>query len=390
MKRLTVGILLLMCVFLSGFFFHRGNQNREYDVSGMQPCIILNFLGFRYDSDNRAALERLLSLYSERHPDKFVSYEGIPPAEYGRVLSQRLKMKSADDVFMVPPILARRYAAEGRLAPLKGIPALKAYRPEVLEQMKLEGDIRYATTSLGAFGLFCNLDMLEKEGLSVPRNMAEFGAICGYFLRKEVTPVAFAGREPLKALVVAGLFEPSVSGDADSFFVSLETVPGRLEIALMESLDRLAALRERGWLRPGDVRGGDDGEPPLSFTRGETPFMLGGSWHAGSPGSKASLIQICGLSSARERRPRRSRAWTGYSSCRQCGKRISGTGGTTGGNSDKPRKYRDFHLGAGPPQPFARWISGGQGAAPPLGGTGERKGSVPFGYPSAVSGVGMP
>ena len=78
MKRLTVGILLLMCVFLSGFFFHRGNQNREYDVSGMQPCIILNFLGFRYDSDNRAALERLLSLYSERHPDKFVSYEGIP------------------------------------------------------------------------------------------------------------------------------------------------------------------------------------------------------------------------------------------------------------------------------------------------------------------------
>lgn len=280
MKRLTVGILLLMCVFLSGFFFHRGNQNREYDVSGMQPCIILNFLGFRYDSDNRAALERLLSLYSERHPDKFVSYEGIPPAEYGRVLSQRLKMKSADDVFMVPPILARRYAAEGRLAPLKGIPALKAYRPEVLEQMKLEGDIRYATTSLGAFGLFCNLDMLEKEGLSVPRNMAEFGAICGYFLRKEVTPVAFAGREPLKALVVAGLFEPSVSGDADSFFVSLETVPGRLEIALMESLDRLAALRERGWLRPGDVRGGDDGEPPLSFTRGETPFMLGGSWHA--------------------------------------------------------------------------------------------------------------
>lgn len=43
-------------------------------------------------------------------------------------------MKSADDVFMVPPILARRYAAEGRLAPLKGIPALKAYRPEVLNR----------------------------------------------------------------------------------------------------------------------------------------------------------------------------------------------------------------------------------------------------------------
>lgn len=43
MKRLTVGILLLMCVFLSGFFFHRGNQNREYDVSGMQPASFLIF-----------------------------------------------------------------------------------------------------------------------------------------------------------------------------------------------------------------------------------------------------------------------------------------------------------------------------------------------------------
>ncbi len=280
MKKLAAGVLFLVCAFSSGFFFHRGNQNVEYDISELQPRIILNFLSFQYDADSKSTLEQLLSRYSEWHPDQLVSYEGIPLAEYGAVLGQRLKMKSADDVFMVSPVLARRYAAEGLLAPLTELPTLKAYRPEVLEQMSMAGDIWYATTSIGAFGLFCNLDMLEREGLSVPRNMQEFSACCGYFLRKGVTPVVSAGRESLKALVIAGLFEPAVFGDADSFFTALETVPGRLETGLAESFDRLVMLRDRGWLQPGDAERWQGAEPPESFTRGENPFMLGGSWHA--------------------------------------------------------------------------------------------------------------
>ena len=63
---------------------------------------------------------------------------------------------------MLPPDCLRSYQRRGRLADLSGLPALTAYRPEVLGQMQMGGRPYIATTSLGARGLFV------KSGASWP------------------------------------------------------------------------------------------------------------------------------------------------------------------------------------------------------------------------------
>lgn len=280
MKRLLAGILLPICMFLSGFFFHRGNQNTELDVRELRPQLILTFLGVRHSIDNRFMLGQVLGRYAQRHPEQFISYESISPAEYGRVLGKRLKVDCADDIFVVSPPMARYFEAEDRLASLTYIPSLSGYRRDVLEQMRMDGEVRYIPIGLGAFGLFCNLDLLEREKVGIPGNVQELLAACEHFMSRGVTPLASYGRAPLKALIIGHLFEPAILGNADRFFTELKTVPGKMEISLEESLEFLTLLRDRGYL---NISGGEvrySKELPESFVRGEIPFMLAGSWHA--------------------------------------------------------------------------------------------------------------
>ena len=88
--------------------------------------------------------------------------------------------------------------------------------------MRKGDSIPYVTTSLGAFGLFCNLNMLERNRLKVPQTLEEFLAACAAFHRIGITPLAVT-RECLRALLIARAYEPAVFGDANAFFHSLNT-----------------------------------------------------------------------------------------------------------------------------------------------------------------------
>ena len=54
--------------------------------------------------------------------------------------------------------------------------------------MRKGDSIPYVTTSLGAFGLFCNLNMLERNRLKVPQTLEEFLAACAAFHRIGIAP----------------------------------------------------------------------------------------------------------------------------------------------------------------------------------------------------------
>ena len=109
MRKVCALLILCQCFFLSGFFFPKGNQNTEYDSAALHPQILLTVLGFQYTSENKSGVERVLNLYAEAHPDVLISYEGIPLSSYFQILNQRIKVGSADDVFMVSPERARGY-----------------------------------------------------------------------------------------------------------------------------------------------------------------------------------------------------------------------------------------------------------------------------------------
>ena len=158
MRKLFFGFILSQCFLLSGFYFQRGNQNVEYDNPSLYPQVLLTFLGVQYPSENKAVTEHILNNYSKSHPNILVSYEWVPLRTYPCILKKRICSNSLDDVFMLS-LDSRYQVPEGVLADLSSLPTLAAYRQQVLAQMRKGDTIPYVTTSLGAFGLFCNLNI---------------------------------------------------------------------------------------------------------------------------------------------------------------------------------------------------------------------------------------
>lgn len=109
-RRLALVLLIaLNTFFLSGFLFHVGNRNMEYD-DALPRKTLITFLGIQYDAENQSCIEQILNGYSAAHNDMLVSYEGIALNAYSRLLNQRLKKDDrADDVFMLPPDCLRSY-----------------------------------------------------------------------------------------------------------------------------------------------------------------------------------------------------------------------------------------------------------------------------------------
>ena len=275
-KRTVVGIFLL-CFLLTGFYFQRGNQNKEYDNGVLKPQTLLTFLGFQYANGNEWSIEHILSLYTKQHPDVLVSYESIPLSNYFQVLGQRIKMNSMDDIFMVSPYYARQYVAKGRLMDLGNLPILKDFRPEVLEQMHIDGIVPYITNSVGAFGLYCNLRMLNRRNIAVPQNMGMFITACESLRQEGITPLAAGSTESLKAVVIARSFGDALYGDAEKLFAGLVENPEHLERVLSDGLTFLALLRDRGYINVTNFSNAR-GAVYSPFKRGESPFMIGGTW----------------------------------------------------------------------------------------------------------------
>lgn len=231
-RRLALVLFIaLNAFFLSGFLFHVGNRNMEYH-DALPRKTLITFLGIQYDAENQSCIEQILNGYSAAHNDMLVSYEGIALNVYSRLLNQRLKKDDrTDDVFILPPDCLRPYQRRGRLADQSGLPALTAYRPEVLGQMQVGGRPYIATSSLGARGLFVNLDLPARHGVSTPRNGKAFLAACETFRAKGIIPIS-ADREALKTVLTAVSLTPSdgpIRENAAAFLAALNASPDRLE-----------------------------------------------------------------------------------------------------------------------------------------------------------------
>ena len=70
----------------------------------------------------------------------------------------------------------------GNFVDLSGMPELGEYSDMALSQIREEdGSVFALPTSVSAFGLYCNLDLLKKHHVAIPRNRAEFLEACAVF-----------------------------------------------------------------------------------------------------------------------------------------------------------------------------------------------------------------
>ena len=265
--------LLAGCSSGEHIVFERGPQ-------AAQESIDLTFFGFKYEALNVMAIEDALHGYMDEYPGVSISYDGIKSPEYFEALGKRLATGNGDDVFMVDHERALELGEAGALADLSDLSTLDAFSDLAKSQMTAHGVIDYLPTSISAFGLYCNMDLLRAHGQKVPENLAELESVCDYFAAQGVVPIVANNDISLKTVVIARSLLPLYqSGDAAAQLERFNTGKADLALALQPGFQLVETMLERGWVDPATaLNTAKTRDDLVQFAKGEQPFMLTGAW----------------------------------------------------------------------------------------------------------------
>lgn len=280
-KARRIRAVILALILLSGGC---GVQNAvvNYSISNEQITTV-TFFGNKYEPENVTVIEEIISDFMDLNPQIRVSYESLKGSEYYDALAKRMAAGKGDDVFMVNHDISLELQAKGQLADLSGLDGISNYSDPMKSQMEESGQIYWVPTTVSAFGLYCNLDLLKKHGQTVPHNLEEWRTVCGYFAEQGITPVIANNDISLKTLAIGRSFYSVYQENRQrEVFSRLNRGEETLSQYLEYGFSLVIEFIEKGYVDAGKALNTQKTSDDLEeFAKGEAPFMLTGAWAAG-------------------------------------------------------------------------------------------------------------
>lgn len=186
------------------------------------------------------------------NPDVQVTYESLKGNDYFEALSKRMASGRGDDVMMVNHDAVLLLSEAGQLADLSGLESIDRFSDSVLGQMRGEdGAIYWVPTTVSAFGLYCNLDLLKAQQLEVPRTLAEWLDACERFRRAGILPLIINDDISLKTLAIGlGFWDVYAAGRQAETFGRINSGEERLSSYLRPASPlRRSSLKRDTWTR---------------------------------------------------------------------------------------------------------------------------------------------
>lgn len=292
-KRACV-VILAFSVILAGC---SGNgtvvnyKNQDENVTSIK------FFGNKYEAENVTVIEEIISAFMEENPGVRVSYESLKGEAYYEALEKRMALHKGSDVFMVNHDMVLKLTKTGQLADLSGLETISKYTDSMLNQMNTDGKIYWLPTSVSAFGLYCNKDLLKKYHKEIPENLSEFEDLCNYFKNKGITPIIANNDISLKTLAIgAGFYSIYQENKQDEVFRQLNNETKKMSDFLYPGFTLAKEFIDKGFI---DAKKALDtkktSDDLAEFVKGEAPFMLTGAWAVNrvkgmNPGFKFTVI----------------------------------------------------------------------------------------------------
>ncbi len=281
MRKKVFAILLAGSICMLSLAGCSGKVNKVQVVEkGTQETVTLTFFGNKADESNVHVIEQIMSEFMTEHPDIVITYESIKGADYYETLMKRMETGNGDDIFMVDHDSTITLHKEGKLADLTGLSTIDRYMEDMKEQFICEDGIYWLPTTVSAFGLYCNMDMLKEHHQTVPTNWKEFEAVCDYFVEEGITPVVANNDISLKTLVIgASYYEQYQSGQAERFFTDLNSGKIGFGESLSKGISLVDKMLQKKYVDADIAKNTQKTSNDLEdFAKGEYPFMLTGVW----------------------------------------------------------------------------------------------------------------
>lgn len=275
MSLISAMLLMSGCSKQTGILFESGHEEKT------EVSTPLTFFGFKEEALNVLAIEDILHRYMDQHADVSITYEGIKGTDYFDVLMKRVATSHADDIFMVDQAVVLKLEKKQKFADLSGIATADDFSDQAKSQMYSEdGKLYYVPTSISAFGLYCNEDLLHEHGQKIPENLKEFQKICDYFVNQGITPIVANNDISLKTIVLAkGMYDVYQRDDIKAQLQAFNRGERDLAQTLQPGFELVETMLQRGYIDQKQTLKTEKTKDDLvQFAKGESPFMLSGAW----------------------------------------------------------------------------------------------------------------
>ena len=280
--RALCALLLCLTAVLCGCAKGKNSLVRYREDEG--PRAKITFFGNKYEPENVAVIEEILSGFMRENPDVQVTYESLKGSEYFEALAKRMASGRGDDVMMLNHDAVLSLSAAGQLADLSALESIDRFSDSVLGQMRgADGAIYWVPTTVSAFGLYCNLDLLKAQHLEVPGTRAEWLDACDRFRQAGILPVIANDDISLKTLAIGlGFWDVYAAGRQGEAFERIGSGAEPLSAYLRPGFALASQLIEEGYVDARKALATKKTSDDLAeFVKGESPFMLTGGWAAG-------------------------------------------------------------------------------------------------------------
>lgn len=297
MRKIKLQLLCLL--FLALTLAGCGHDNVVNDYAGAQTdSQYLHFFGNKYEASNVEVIEEILTAYMQENQTVLISYESLKGNDYYQALAQREQAGRLDDVFMINHDMQLAFQANGSLADLTDLAEAAPFSEAMLSQMREpDGRIYWVPTTVSAFGLYCNLDLLAEHKQPVPQNLAEWEAVCDYFVEQGIVPIVANNDISLKTLALAKGFYPLYQqGEQAAAFARLNSGEAKLSEYLQPGWELVQEFCAKGYIDTAKaLETAKTSDDLQEFVQGRSPFMLTGVWAAGrvkqmNPGFEFQVI----------------------------------------------------------------------------------------------------
>lgn len=245
------------------------------------PSVRLTFFGNKYEASNVDVIEDILTDFMDKNRDIRISYESLKGSEYFDALEKRMAYGKGDDVFMTNHDTVLSLEQEEHLADLSSLRTIPLFSNQMLGQMReKDGAIYWVPTTISAFGLYCNLDLLQKHHQKVPQNLSEWEAVCDYFVGQGIVPVIANNDISLKTLAIGrGFYDLYQSGTQGDAFARINSGEEALSKYLRPGFSLAEEFLQKGYIDADTaVQTKKTSDDLAQFVKGESPFMLTGAW----------------------------------------------------------------------------------------------------------------
>lgn len=282
-KRIHILLTFLFVFILSATLSSCSSSKNivfENNVENITPETSLTFFGFKYEALNVMAIENTLHSYMDKYPTVNISYDGIKSPEYFDILEKRIATGNGNDIFMVDHERVLELIEQNKLVSLSDLSTLNDFSELAKSQMSAHGDIYYVPTSISAFGLYCNNDLLKKHGQNIPQNFSEFEKVCNYFVDNGITPIVSNNDISLKTIAIAKSMLPTYQNDNTSEIIEhFNQAPSDLCETLRPGFELVEQMIKHNWIDSEEALNTAKTKDDLVvFAKGEQPFMLTGAW----------------------------------------------------------------------------------------------------------------